>query len=105
MEDKGEQFEEFEEDLEMKPASYQVWLLAYDDNYAITDYDHLVQSFSDAEAAVEFAKNYVDNERYKEEKLPDNIAYIEVLVETVVEYEDHTENVGTLFTATIDLII
>ena len=100
-----EEFEAFEEDFDAKPAQYEVWLLAYDDNYAITDYDRLIQSFSDPEAAVEFAKNYVDNERYKEEKLPGNIAYIEVLVETVVEFEEHTENVGTLFTATIDLIL
>ena len=98
------EFEEFEEDFDAEPARYEVWLLAYDDNYAITDYDRLVQSFSDAEAAVEFAKQYVDNEKYKEEQLPADIAYVEVLVETVVEYESHTENVGTLFTATIDLI-
>ena len=105
MEDKREQFEEFEEDFEMKPASYQVWLLGYADAEAITDFDHLVQSFSDAEAAVEFAKRYVETEKYKDETIPDNVAYLEVLVETVVDYEDHTENVGTLFTTTINLII
>lgn len=96
-------FEEFEEDFDEQDASYQVWILGYDENEAITDYELLVKSFSNAERAVEYAKEYVDEGKYQNETFPDNVNYIEVLVETVVEFEDRTENVGTLFTAQLEI--
>jgi hypothetical protein len=53
---------------------------------------------------VDYAKKFVDEERYNDSKpFPEDVAYIEVLVETVVDFEDHTENVGTLFTATLKI--
>ena len=50
---------------------------------------------------VNFAKKYVEEERYKTMTFPDEVKYIEVLVETIVELEDYTENVGTLFSKII----
>ena len=96
--------ENFGEDFEAKPAMYQVWMLGYDENEAITDFEVMVNESRDAEYAVEYAKKFVDEERYKTSApFPEDVAYIEVLVETVVDFEDHTENVGTLFTATVNV--
>ena len=96
--------ENFGEDFELKPAMYQVWMLGYDEHEAITDFEVMVNEFHDAERAVDYAKKFVDEERYNDSKpFPEDVAYIEVLVETVVDFEDHTENVGTLFTATLKI--
>ena len=93
--------ESFEEDFEAKEAEYQVWVLGYDKNQAITDFEHLVKKDKDAELMVEYAKRYVEEEKYNILARPEEVEYLEVVVETVVDFEDHTENVGTLFTEII----
>lgn len=98
-----EKFEPFEEDFEEQDASYQVWILGYDENEAITDFEVLVKSSSDAELAVNFAKEYIDQEKYKKITYPDNVAYIEILVETIVDVEGTDTNVGTLFYAQLKI--
>ena len=57
----------------------------------------------DAESMVEYAENYVEEERYGTIEFPDEVKYIEVLVETVVDLEDYDENVGTLFSKIIKI--
>ena len=79
-------------------ATYQVWFLGYDKNEDITDFEVLVNEDKDAERMVEYAKKYVEEKRYKTMVFPKKVKYIEVLVETVANFEDHTENVETLFT-------
>ena len=92
------------DDFEAKPAMYQVWMLGYDEREAITDFEVMVNESHDAEYAVEYAKKFVDEERYNDSKpFPAEVAYLEILVETVVDFEDHTENVGTLFTASVKI--
>ena len=93
--------ENFGEDFDVKPATYQVLVLGYDKNEAITDFEVLANESNDAERMVEYAKKYVDEKRYETLTFPEEVEYIEVLVETVVDFEDHTENIGTLFTATV----
>lgn len=94
---------EFEDDLgdiELTSANYQVWLLGYDEDDNITDYELLVKEFSDPQRAVEFAKNYDIGSI----EAPDAVAYVELLVETVVADEDDSEmNVGTLYSEYISL--
>ena len=89
------------DDFDAKDAMYQVWVLGYDENENITDFEVLVNESKDAESMVNFAKKYVEEERYENLKFPDEVKYIEVLVETIVELEDYTENVGTLFSKII----
>ena len=89
------------DDFDAKDAMYQVWILSYDENENITDFEVLVNESKDAESMVDFAKKYVEEERYGTMAFPDEVKYIEVLVETVVELEDYTENVGTLFSKII----
>ena len=91
------------DDFDAKDATYQVWVLGYDENENITDFEVLVNESKDAESMVDFAKKYVEEERYENLKFPDEVEYIEVLVETIVELEDYTENVGTLFSKIIKI--
>lgn len=91
------------DDFDAKDATYQVWVLGYDENENITDFEVLVDESKDAENMVEYATNYVEEERYGTMTFPDEVKYIEVLVETVVDLEDYTENVGTLFSKIIKI--
>lgn len=91
------------DDFEAKDATYQVRVLGYDENENITDFEVTVNESKDAESMVEYAENYVEEERYENLKFPDEVKYIEVLVETVVDLEDYDENVGTLFSKIIKI--
>ena len=91
------------DDFDAKDATYQVWVLGYDENENITDFEAMVNESKDAESMVEYAENYVEEERYGTMTFPDEVKYIEVLVETVVDLEDYDENVGTLFSKIIKI--
>ena len=85
------------DDFDAKDATYQVWVLGYDENENITDFEIMIDESKDAESMVEYAETYVEEERYGTMIFPDEVKYIEVLVETVVDLEGYDENVGTLF--------
>ena len=85
------------DDFDAKDATYQVWVLGYDENENITDFEVMVDESKDAESMVEYAETYVEEERYGTMIFPDEVKYIEVLVETIVDLEGYDENVGTLF--------
>ena len=89
------------DDFDAKDATYQVWVLGYDENENITDFEVMVNESKDAESMVEYAERYVEEERYENLKFPEEVKYIEVLVETIVDLEDYDENVGTLFSKII----
>ena len=91
------------DDFDAKDATYQVWVLGYDENENITDFEVMVNESKDAESMVEYATNYVEEERYGTMAFPDEVKYIEVLVETIVDLEDYNENVGTLFSKIIKI--
>ena len=91
------------DDFDAKDATYQVWVLGYDENENITDFEVMINESKDAESMVEYAENYVEEERYGTMTFPDEVKYIEVLVETVVDLEDYDENVGTLFSKIIKI--
>ena len=91
------------DDFDAKDATYQVWVLGYDENEHITNFEVMVNKSKDAESMVEYATNYVEEERYGTMTFPDEVKYIEVLVETVVDLEDYNENVGTLFSKIIKI--
>ena len=91
------------DDFDAKDATYQVWVLGYDENENITDFEVMVNESKNAESMVEYAERYVEEERYGTMTFPDEVKYIEVLVETVVDLEDYDENVGTLFSKIIKI--
>ena len=103
-----DEFDELLEDLNLddfdaKDATYQVWVLGYDENENITDFEVMIDESKDAKSMVECATNYVEEERYGTMTFPDEVKYIEVLVETVVDLEDYNENVGTLFSKIVKI--
>ena len=69
----------------------------------LDDFEVMVNESKDAESMVEYAECYVEEERYGTMVFPDEVKYIEVLVETVVDLEDYDENVGTLFSKIIKI--
>ena len=91
------------DDFDAKDAMYQVWVLGYDENENITDFEVMVNESKDAESMVEYAERYVEEERYGTMTFPDEVKYIEVLVETIVDLEDYDENVGTLFSKIVKI--
>jgi len=98
-----EEFEAFEEDFEEKDASYQVWMLGYDADQNITDFSEKLFESMDPERAINFAKAYVTGCDIENKTFPDNVEYVEVLVETVVEVEGYEENVGNLFDEFVEI--
>ena len=103
-----DKFDELLEDLNLddfdaKDATYQVWVLGYDENENITDFEVMVSESKNAESMVEYAERYVEEECYGTMTFPDEVKYIEVLVETVVDLEDYNENVGTLFSKIVKI--
>ena len=91
------------DDFDAKDATYQVWVLGYDENEHITDFEVMVEESKDAESMVEYATNYIEEECYGTMVFPDEVKYIEVLVETIVNLEGYDENVGTLFSKIIKI--
>ena len=91
------------DDFDAKDATYQVWVLGYDENENITDFEVMIDESKDAESMVEYAERYVEEECYGNMAFPDEVKYIEVLVETVVDLEDYDENVGTLFSKIVKI--
>ena len=91
------------DDFDAKDAMYQVWILGYDENENITDFEVMLNESKDVESMVEYAKKCVEEECYKTMTFPNDVKYIEVLVETIVELEGYTENVGTLFSKIIKI--
>ena len=91
------------DDFDAKDATYQVWVLGYDENENITDFEVMVNESKNAESMVECATNYVEEERYGTMAFPDEVKYIEVLVETIVDLEGYDENVGTLFSKIVKI--
>ena len=91
------------DDFDAKDATYQVWVLGYDENENITDFEVMLNESKDAESMVEYAERYVEEERYGTMTFPKEVKYIEVLVETIVDLEDYDENVGTLFSKIIKI--
>jgi len=97
------EFEPFEEEFEAKPAWYQVWCLGYDKDQNITDWDCFVDESRDPDTMIERAKTFIAKKQYKGLAIPDNVVYLEVLVETVVNQDGYDENIGNYFQETIKI--
>ena len=83
---------------EMKPARYEVWLLCYDEDDNILDAEVRVGTYDDPDPAVAKAKYMTSQPDAIRLLVPENVAYVSVEAQTVVETEtDYFENVGTLF--------
>ena len=89
------------EDFDLSEASYQVWGFWLDEEQQVLT-EILLQKFNDPDDAVAYAKTFVDILLTSDlEKI--DATYYEVMVETVVDFGDYTENVATLFRDLIEL--
>ena len=91
------------EDFEAKPAMYQVWVLGYNEKQEITDFDVFINESQDPDKAVDYAKQFIIEERFKTLSIPEDVCFLSVEVEEVADFGDHTENVGTLFSDTVKI--
>jgi hypothetical protein len=85
-------------------VTYEVWATGYTADDKCTDADFFIKEFADPDEAVAYAKELTLADVVhltSDGKAPvDDIAYLMIEVETVVEYEDDigcTTNVGTIY--------
>ena len=95
------EFEAFEEDFDLETGEFQVWAIGYDEDDMITDFEVCVFSSKDADEAVFFAKHLVEDEDLDSitdlATITDDVAYLGVEVEEVVEVEGVETNQGSIY--------
>lgn len=89
------------DDFDLSEASYQVWGFWLDDEEQVVT-EVMLQAFNDPDDAVKYAKDFMANLATADLTKLD-ARYYEVLVETVVDFGDYTENVATLFRDVIEI--
>lgn len=97
--------EDLEDFNEETPVTYEVWAIGYTTDNKITDTDMLIGEFTDPDQAVEKAKTvtladivHQAADEYDGSEPADDVAYISIEVETVVDDEEEgTMNVGTIY--------
>ena len=80
------------EDFDIPPASYEVWTLGYN-RFDVANFEYLVGSFTNPDAAVDRAKALTVLDITKENDIPDEVSYFSIEVETVVA----DTNAGTIY--------
>jgi len=85
------------EDFETKDATYQVWAYGYDKDMYVTDHKFLINESKDPNRAINQATKFIEEERWKTLSIPEDVYFLSIEVETTVDFEDHLENVGTIF--------
>lgn len=89
------------DDFDLSEASYQVWGFWLDEEQQVVT-EVMLQAFNDPDDAVKYAKDFMANLATADLTKLD-ARYYEVLVETVVDFGDYTENVATLFRDVIEI--
>lgn len=97
-----EDLEDFDEN---SPVTYAVWAIGYTADSEITDADMFIGEFTDPDKAIEKAKVltvadivHQAAEEHDGSEPADDVAYISIEVETVVDDEEEgTMNVGTIY--------
>lgn len=92
-----------EVELEDHIPTYQVWGFWLDEEQQVLT-DVMLHSSDVPEEALKYAESFTDTLRKTNAlELDEDVKYYEVMVETVVDFGDYTENVGTLYRETIEL--
>lgn len=95
------EFEPFEDDFEIEQADYQVWAFGYDADDQITDFEFSLFSSKNPDEAVAYAKHLVENEDAEMitelTDIPNDVAYLGIEVEEVVEVEGVETNQGSIY--------
>jgi hypothetical protein len=90
------------------PISYQVWVLGYNNDDCITDFDEFLGEFPSGSEATEYAENLsLSDLKDKLERMgaeiQEDVRYLHLQVETVKKHKDWEENVDTIYEDTFDL--
>jgi len=91
------------DDFDLKPATYQVWMLGYDADRNITDLREKLFESKDPERAINFAEAYISGCDIENRAFPNNEKYVEVLVETAVDVDGVETNAGNLFDEYVEI--
>ena len=89
------------EDFDLTEATYQVWTFDLDKHENVIS-DWMLKEYNNPEEAIEFAKNIVKSLQATDKSKLTKVAACEVVVETVVDFGDYDENVGTLFREVVE---
>lgn len=86
-------------------TSYQVWILGYNNDDCITDFDCFIREFDSAAEAMDFAKELDEKKILAliDRPVPEDVRYLHLQVETVKQHKNWEENVDTLYEDTFDL--
>lgn len=91
------EFEPFEDDVELDQPRYEVWGFCYDENDNILDREIHFGTFDDPDPAVAKAKYLVDQPDALVLLTTDEVAYMSIEVETVIDLDGMSQNDATLF--------
>jgi hypothetical protein len=91
-------------------VTYEVWAIGYDGEHRIMDADLFIDFFENPDDAVAKAKSltladivYKAAEEDTGNEIDTNVAFISIEVETVIDDEEGTMNVGTIYKKEISL--
>lgn len=94
-----EDIDDIPEDAEV---SYEVWAIGYDEDDAVTDAELFIGEFVSPEAAIAAAEKLTIEDVVADTASADDVAYITIEVETVVEDEDgEIMNIGSIYSKEI----
>jgi hypothetical protein len=93
--------EDLDDFAENAPVTYEVWAIGYDSEDSVTEAESFFASFDDPDEAIEYARRITLSDIIHmtsgEIETEFEISYISVEVETVVEEDEESYNVGTIF--------
>lgn len=102
-----ENYEEMDELMEgnFEAYTYEVWAMGYNADGDITDAELLLGTFEDPDAAVQYASiiTFADIKEIKGAEVFKDCDMLSIEVETVVEDEEDSINVGTVFAKSIEV--
>lgn len=90
------------EEVEDKIPEYQVWLIGLDETDSMIT-DDLGASYTDPKEAIKQAELYTIALGDYVIKLNPDVRKYEVVVETVLNFDDYEENIATLYSKTIEM--
>ena len=82
--------------MEKKNLKYQVWSLGYNKNQEITDFAYMYGEYDNKQAAIGLAEQ-INIKKDTKKKIPNNVKWMLVQVETVRTRGSWEENIDTVY--------
>lgn len=105
LEKEAEEFAEgLEDNFELQDPIYEVWIIGYDADQNITDYEKLVDSDTNIDKAIKKAEAIYDDPREVVKDLPAGVSVIGIEVETVVDIDGVATNTNSVYQRRIEIV-